>query len=187
MTVKITQRLKIQAAAASVLLVSGLALGHAAAQTNPTASAQISNALPASGGEFVASQPVAAEPQAPRLDDRHVNCMAKVVHHEAGNQPLAGQIAVAQVLLNRVKRGFGDDVCEVANQPGQFFRLGRYHPDRKSARWAEAVDVARTVLAGEARDWSKGALFFHANWAKPNSFFRGRTKVVRLEDHDFYR
>lgn len=186
MTLKFTSRLQLQAAGAAVLLASGLALGHAAAQTSPNA-----NALPVAGSENAAAQPVANEPEPPRidasLDASHVNCMAKVVHHEAGNQPLAGQIAVAQVLLNRVKRGFGDNVCDVANQPGQFFRLNRYHPDRKSAEWAEAVDVARTVLAGEARDWSKGALYFHANWARPNSFFRGRTKVVRLEDHDFYR
>lgn len=182
MIVKFTPRLQMQAAVAAVLLASGLALGHAAAQTSPNA-----NALPESGSAIAAAQPVADEPEQPKLDARHVNCMAKVVHHEAGNQPLAGQIAVAHVLLNRVKRGFGDDVCDVANQPGQFFRLNRYHPNRKSAEWAEAVDVARTVLSGEARDWSKGALYFHANWAKPDRFFRSRTKVARLEDHDFYR
>ena len=113
--------------------------------------------------------------------------MAKVVHHEAANQPRKGQIAVAQVLVNRVKQGFGDDVCDVANQPGQFFRLSRYHPDRKSPTWAAAMTVARTVLAGQARDWSRGALYFHANWAKPDGFFRGRKKLARLEDHDFYR
>lgn len=181
----------MQAAAAAVLLASGMALSHVAAQTTDsvTPDSQAAN-------QPVAAAPAEVEPVAQArpspdersgLNQRHVTCVAKVVHHEAGNQPLAGQIAVAQVLINRVKRGFGDDVCDVANQPGQFFRLGRYHPNRKSAEWAEAVEVARTVLAGDARDWSKGALYFHANWARPNSFFRGRTKVARLEDHDFYR
>ena len=182
MIMKFTPRLQMQAAVAAALLASGLALGHAAAQTNPNAIA-----VPDAGSEIATPQPVAQESEPPRLNERHVDCMAKVVHHEAGNQPLVGQIAVAQVLMNRVKQGFGDDVCAVASQPGQFFRLNRYHPNRKSARWTEAVDVARSVLTGEARDWSKGALFFHANWARPDSFFRGRTKVARLEDHDFYR
>ena len=182
MLVNFTPRLQMRAALAAVMLVSGMALGHAAAQTSPNAVA------PADSSRMVAAaQPMAQELEAPRLNERHVSCMAKVVHHEAGNQPLAGQIAVAQVLMNRVKRGFGYNVCEVANQPGQFFRLNRYHPDRNSAQWAAAVDVARSVLAGDARDWSKGALFFHANWARPDRFFRGRTKVARLEDHDFYR
>ncbi|WP_164156857.1 cell wall hydrolase [Sandarakinorhabdus rubra] len=120
-------------------------------------------------------------------NQRHVECVAKVVHHEAANQPLKGQIAVAQVLVNRVNKGFGKDVCAVANQPGQFFRLNRYHPDRDSSSWSRAVDVARAVLAGEARDHSNGALFFHANWASLNGFFRTRTRVASVEDHDFYR
>lgn len=167
----------MQAAVAAVLLASGLALSHVAAQPAESAPA------PAP----VQVEPVAVEPEQPTLNERHVNCMAKVVHHEAGNQPREGKIAVAHVLLNRVKKGFGDNVCAVAKQPGQFFRIDRYHPDRKSDGWAEAVAVARDVLAGEARDWSKGALYFHANWAKPDRFFRSRTKVARLEDHDFYR
>lgn len=181
MNVHFTSRLQIQVAAAAVLMASGLALGHVAAQTPDFNSAS----TPAPAPDLV--EPVALEPEAPKLNERHVNCVAKVVHHEAGNQPREGKIAVAHVLMNRVKRGFGDNVCAVAKQPGQFFRIDRYHPDRASEGWAEAVDVARTVLAGEARDWSKGALFFHANWAKPDRFFRSRTKVARLDDHDFYR
>jgi spore germination cell wall hydrolase CwlJ-like protein len=178
MNVKFTPRLQMQAAVAAVLLASGLALGHVAAQTpEPVAVAPVATPAP----------PVADEPEPIKLNERHVNCVAKIVHHEAGNQPREGKIAVAHVLLNRVKKGFGDNVCAVAKQPGQFFRIDRYHPDRKSDGWAEAVDVARDVLAGEARDWSKGALYFHANWAKPDRFFRSRTKVARLDDHDFYR
>lgn len=177
-------RLQMLAAGAGITLFSGLAVSHVAAQTGP-------DPIPAPVAP--AAQPAldiapAAEPEpAPELNPRHVTCVAKVVHHEAANQPREGQIAVAQVMVNRVKHGFGKDVCEVANQPGQFFRLKNYHPNRNGKRWAAAVDVARTVLAGEARDHSKGALYFHANWAKPDAFFRTRTKIAELEDHDFYR
>ncbi len=171
----------MQAAFAAVALTSALAIGHVGfAQP-----AVIDIPAQTTATEIVVGE--AAETAPPELNDRHVTCIAKVVHHEAGNQPREGKIAVAHVLMNRVKQGFGDNVCDVANQPGQFFRLNRYHPNRKSEAWAEAVDVARTVLAGEARDHSRGALYFHANWARPNSFFRGRTKVARLDDHDFYR
>jgi hypothetical protein len=141
MNVKFTPRLQMQAAAAAVLLASGLALGHVAAQT-PESQAAAQPVAPAQ------TAMVAAEPEQPKLNERHVNCVAKVVHHEAGNQPREGKLAVAHVLLNRVKKGFGDNVCAVAKQPGQFFRIDRYHPDRKSDGWAEAVDVARDVLAG---------------------------------------
>ncbi len=170
------------AAAAAAVLMSGLAVNHVAAQPSPE---MAETDIPAAAPE-PALAAVEAEP-APELDPRHVTCVAKVVHHEAANQPREGQIAVAHVMVNRVKHGFAADVCAVANQPGQFFALSRYHPNRKTATWAAAVDVARTVLAGEARDHSKGALYFHANWAKPDRFFRSRTKIAVLEDHDFYR
>lgn len=177
-------RSQMLAAGAAITMISGLAVSHVAAQTGPdVVPAPVAPVIQAAPAEVPAVEP---EP-APELNPKHVTCVAKVVHHEAANQPRAGQIAVAQVIMNRVKHGFGDDVCEVVNQPGQFFKLSRYHPDRKTPAWAAAVDVARTVLAGEARDHAKGALYFHANWAKPDAFFRGRTKIVQLEDHDFYR
>lgn len=180
--VTLSPRHQTLAAASAVLLVSTLAIAHASATTTPIAN-QIKApaavaALPADTEVFAATPPI---------DSRAVNCMAKVVHHEAGNQPREGKIAVAHVLMNRVKAGFADHVCAVANQRGQFFRLSAYHPDKTSAGWAQAVDVARDVLAGEVRDHSNGALFFHANWARLDGFFRTRTKVARLDDHDFYR
>lgn len=174
------------AAAAAVALVSGVALATVSTPTTPPTGAP--------GAAEVAAATLAreqAEAQAARklaaLDPKAVNCMAKVVHHEAGNQPRKGQIAVAHVLVNRVKRGFADHVCDVANQRGQFFRLARYKPNRKSGEWAEAVGVARAVLAGAEPDHSKGALYFRATWKPANSFFRSRTRVTRLEDHVFYR
>lgn len=181
MIVNLNPRLQMQAASVAVLLVSCLALGHAAAQTPDTSPE--APVVP----QVVAAVPVAPESEQIKLDKQHVTCVAKVVHHEAGNQPRAGQIAVAHVLMNRVKHGHGSDVCDAAKRPGQFFPIDRYHPDRSTNQWSEAVAVARDVLAGKARDTSKGALFFHANWAKPDRFFRSRTKVARLEDHDFYR
>jgi len=188
-----TPRLQMLAASAAIVMSSGLALSHVAAQPSPRQEADIAPpAAPAAEPALPEAAPdpvrrAAEQDPPPRLDPRQVACVAKVVHHEAGNQPREGQIAVAHVMVNRVRRGFGDDVCEVANQPGQFFRLSRYHPNRNTQTWAAAVDVARTVLSGDAHDYSKGALYFHANWAKPDRFFRGRTKLARLEDHDFYR
>lgn len=174
------------AAAAAVALVSGVALATVSTPTTPptgapSAAAVAEATLAREQAEAQAARKLAA------LDPKAVNCMAKVVHHEAGNQPRKGQIAVAQVLVNRVKRGFADHVCQVANQRGQFFRLARYKPNRKSAEWAEAVGVARAVLAGAEPDHSKGALYFRATWKPANSFFRSRTRVTRLEDHVFYR
>ncbi len=176
------------AAAAAVLFTSGMAIAHASNTPFTAAADRPIVAVPAPPVQIEPVAAVKAEPTAePKLDPRAVTCIAKVVHHEAANQQRKGQIAVAHVLVNRVKAGFADHVCAVANQRGQFFPLNSYHPDKRSAEWADAVDVARDVLAGEVRDHSNGALFFHANWARLDSFFRTRTKVARLEDHDFFR
>jgi N-acetylmuramoyl-L-alanine amidase len=174
--VTLSPRHQTLAAVAVVMCISGVAIAHAG--TLPEAPPPAVIDLPPD------TQVVAAPPP---IDTRAVTCMAKVVQHEAGNQPREGRIAVAHVLMNRVKAGFADHVCAVANQRGQFFPLSSYHPDRNSAGWADAVAIARDVLAGEVRDHSNGALFFHANWARTDSFFRTRTKVARLDDHDFYR
>lgn len=117
-----------------------------------------------------------------------IECIAKVVHHEAGNQPLAGRLAVAQVIVNRTESGhFPESVCAVVNQPGQFFSLASYNPARNTPMWRAAVDAARAALNGEAGHIAPGALFFHSAAASPNRFFRSRERVAQLHDQIFYR
>ena len=129
-------------------------------------------------------QKVAAE-----IDPQTLDCMAKVVHHEARNQPRAGQVAVARTLINRMKAGrFGETVCEVANQPGQFFNTASYHPNRETDTWTSAVDVSRAVLRGdEDADGVSGAVYFRAAYRPANAFFRTRQRIGAIGDHIFYR
>ena len=120
--------------------------------------------------------------------DAELECMAKVVHHEAGNQSRRGQIAVAQTIMNRIESGrFASTICGVANQPGQFFRTSSYNPDRSGAQWKSALSVAREVRSGDTAEVAPGALFFRASYASATRFFRGRQQVATLGDHVFYR
>lgn len=117
-----------------------------------------------------------------------IECVAKVVHHEAGNQPHTGKLAVAQVIVNRAESGrFPGKVCDVANQPGQFFRLAAYNPARNTQMWRAAVDAARAALSGQGNDVTRGAMFFHSAASRPDRFFRSRQRVVQLHDQVFYR
>jgi N-acetylmuramoyl-L-alanine amidase len=121
------------------------------------------------------------------LVDPELECIAKVVHHEAANQPRDGQLAVAQLIMNRVESGrFPDTPCKVANQPGQFFNTHAYRP-RKDSRWDMAVDVAREARDGATADVVPGAYFYHAAYQAPNRFFQSRQRVAVLGDHVFYR
>jgi spore germination cell wall hydrolase CwlJ-like protein len=120
--------------------------------------------------------------------DKQLECMAKVVMHEAANQARSGQLAVAQLIMNRVGQDrFGDSVCEVVNQPGQFFRTASYHPRRDSDRWATAVEVSRQAMAGHGDQVVPGAVFYHSAHSTPNRFFRSRQRITMVGDHVFYR
>jgi N-acetylmuramoyl-L-alanine amidase len=120
--------------------------------------------------------------------DKQLECLAKVVLHEASNQPRTGQLAVAQLVMNRVgKPKFANTVCEVVNQPGQFFPTASYNPRRDTQRWANAVEVARQAMAGDAEQVVPGAVFYHAAYQAPNRFFRTRERITLVGDHVFYR
>jgi len=130
-----------------------------------------------------------AAPVAASVDAASVECMAKVVVHEAANQPREGKIAVAQTLVNRLKVGgrFGGSICEIVNQRGQYFRIASFHPRKNSDGWQEAVEVAHEVLAGQAEPVAPGAIYFRASYAPANAFFRTRERVATVGAHVFYR
>ncbi|ARS26513.1 cell wall hydrolase [Sphingomonas sp. KC8] len=170
--------------------------------------ATISSALPAMSsddahaaiiaegpGEAVEAPVLALDPPAAPAtevaaveDEAELDCIAKIVHHESANQPRAGQLAVAQLVMNRVESGrFADTICGVAHQPGQFFNTRAYNPRRDSATWKTAVEVSREAIAGHTADVVPGALFYHASYVAPPRFFRTRARAGVLGDHIFYR
>ena len=54
-----------------------------------------------------------------------ITCMAVAIYFEARNQPIAGQLAVAHVISNRVaSRHYPDTVCEVIQQGAANSRSG---------------------------------------------------------------
>ena len=131
----------------------------------------------------VEAQPVPADQIAA------IDCIAKVVRHEAANQSAKGQLAVAQLIVNRTHAGsrFGHTACAVVNQPGQFFDTDSYHPDRNSDAWTRAVAVSRDAVENVSPAVVPGALFYHAAYQATPRFFRGRQRVAVLGDHVFYR
>jgi len=145
---------------------------------------------PVAAPQVVADDSVSqTAPVTTSVDAASVECMAKVVMHEAANQPREGKIAVAQTLVNRLKVGsrFGGSICEIVNQKGQYFRIASFHPRKNSDGWQEAVEVAHEVLAGQAEPVAPGAIYFRASYAPANAFFRKRERVATVGAHIFYR
>ncbi len=145
-------------------------------------------AAPISGPEFDRDQAAPADEQPAALAATDVECMAKVVMHEAGSEPRDGKVAVAQTLVNRLAAGrFGGSICQVANQPGQFFNTAAYRPDRDGEGWTDAVAVARAVLSGAEDVVAPGAMFFRAAASPASGFMRTRQRVAEIGAQVFYR
>lgn len=181
----------------SLTAVSGVASAHVAMNTDsepqiapqstPVADvpAPIAFAAPAPVVQALPeAEPALTETETASLDKREVECVAKVVVHEAGNQPHRGQVAVAQVIRARMTSGrFADSACGVVKQRGQFFNVDAYDPPRNNGRWDTAVDIAKRTLSGKGEDVAPGALFFHSAGASMPK----RTRVTQIADHTFYR
>ena len=121
---------------------------------------------------------------APQAADAELTCLAKIVLHEAGNQSRTGQLAVAQVVMNRVHSGrFAGTICGVAMQRGQFFNVHAYNPPHDS-RWRLALEVARDARDGLSEPVIGDALFFHAAYA---GGVGNHHQVGRIGGHIFYR
>lgn len=129
---------------------------------------------------------VAAQPSHDDDDDA-IRCLAGAIYFESKGEPLAGQLAVADVILNRAKSGrFPSDVCDVVTQRGQFsfVRGGRIPAINEDSRsYRTAVAVARVALADAWNSEAERALYFNRGRA-PSS---GLKKVAAIGNHTFWR
>lgn len=120
--------------------------------------------------------------------DAELNCLAVGVYYESKGEPLEGQLAVAEVILNRAKSGrFPTSVCGVLTQRGQFsfVRNGRLPQPPASARaWKTALAVAQVARDDAWDSRVSNALFFHARYVSPG--WR-RARVGSVGNHIFYR
>jgi len=116
-------------------------------------------------------------------------CLALNIYHEARDQPLAGQIAVAQVVVNRVHHeDYPSSVCSVIKQKHQFSWLWDDISDKpyEKEAWVLSQRVAKSVLDGRTIEIVEGATHYHATSVKPK-WARRFYKVVQIDKHIFYR
>lgn len=116
-----------------------------------------------------------------------VECLAKNIYHESRNQPLEGQIAVAQVTVNRVaSQQFQNTVCGVVYAPSQFsWTLDKRKRVRDQEAWQVSVSIARAVLTRSITLPHFPALYFHTPQVNPR-WNRNKTVVARIGNHIFY-
>jgi spore germination cell wall hydrolase CwlJ-like protein len=141
-------------------------------------------------------KPNYAELIAPERTDREERCLAEAVYFEARSEPEAGQAAVAQVVLNRVKSGlYPSSICGVVYQNRSRYMACQFtfacegkplrvtEPDA----WARATRIANNVLKGNTYLANVGeALNYHANYVRPY-WARHLQKTSIIGHHIFYK
>lgn len=120
--------------------------------------------------------------------DRETECLAAATYFESKSEPLEGQLAVANVILNRTESGrFASTACGVVYQRGQFsFVRGGSMPPiaRNSADWREAVAIAYIAKNDLWKAPAEHALYFHAKRVSPGWRMQ---RVAAVGNHVFYR
>ena len=135
-------------------------------------------------------------------------CLALNTYHEAKNQSLVGQVATAQVVMNRVEdKRFPNTICEVVKQdptrpswedPEKEYPIkhrcqfswycdGKDDTPKNEKAWKTAQDVACLVLYDKIKlDVTEGATHYHATYVRP-SWAKTKKRTTRIEKHIFYK
>ena len=129
-------------------------------------------------------------------------CLAQNIYYEARGSLFADQVAVADVVLNRVKdTRYPNTICEVVHQgrqyaSGQMIRNqcqfswycdGKSDYPRDKEAWAKAQQIAYMMLYyQEHRGLTEGATHYHADYVAP-SWARDLQLVGQIGVHIFYR
>jgi hypothetical protein len=126
---------------------------------------------------------------------RALDCLTAAVYYEARSEPLDGQRAVAQVVLNRVRHpAFPRSICGVVFQ-GRERRTGcqfSFTCDGSLLRapaagpWRQAEEIARAALAGQTEPSVGTATHYHADYVLPKWAFQ-LGKIGQIGRHIFYR
>ena len=158
------------------------------ARLRKVAAGETAGAAPSAEEVWLRAQP------APKGDDEWA-CLAHAIYFEARGEPLAGQFAVAEVILNRVDSpAYPGTVCGVVQQGSrnlhrcQFSDACDGRPDKASDMTAFelAGKIARAMLDGRPRTLTGGATHFHAAHVRP-VWAKASAKTTRIGAHSFYR
>jgi spore germination cell wall hydrolase CwlJ-like protein len=151
---------------------------------------------------FKGQSPLALEPSRPFMltgaaseREKALHCMTQAVYFEAGFEPIEGQEAVAQTVINRVRHpGYPKSVCGViyegaARGTGCQFSFtcdGSLNRAISPVIWTNAEIVAKRALGGFVMKDVGAATHYHANYVYPY-WAPTLVKLRTVGTHIFYR
>ena len=122
-------------------------------------------------------------------------CLAEAIYFEARGESTRGQVAVAEVILNRVdSRRYPKTVCKVVKQGTGKRNLCQFTytcdgiPDRihEKRAFLKAAKIAKLMLDGRPRVLTGNATHYHTTAVSPR-WSKKLTKTALIGDHIFYR
>lgn len=124
-----------------------------------------------------------------KASEREVHCLAENMYHEARGESVKGQIAVAQVTLNRVLHSthFKSSICGVVYEKHQFsWTDDKSKRIRDNKTWQMTKALAQSILDGYNHIPNFKAIYYHANYVKP-SWSRTKQFITIIGSHAFYQ
>lgn len=131
------------------------------------------------------------------IDETALVCLAHNIYHEARGEEIEGQLAVANVTMNRVASpDFPDDVCGVITEDKgskawdcqfSWWCDGKSDDPKNSETYQLSVLLAIEVLRGAAPDNTQGSLFYVAKSALDRKWVKNLESVGQIGRHFFMR
>jgi spore germination cell wall hydrolase CwlJ-like protein len=117
-------------------------------------------------------------------------CLSQALYYEARGEGIEGQLAVADVILQRQRSKYHPDtICGVVYQPYQFSFVmdGSMLREIDVDAWNRADDLSGRILRNEVKTGLTGrALFYHAKSVRPD-WADSMIKTAEIGNHIFYR
>lgn len=123
-------------------------------------------------------------------------CLALTVYYESRAEPMVGQLAVAQVVLQRVESEFyPDTVCEVVQEGGtnrhrcqfSYWCDGKAETPNDQRAWARALDIAEMAAAGAQIMVLEGCLHYYSILFDAPYWTDTMKEAATIGHHRFYR
>ncbi|MCK5424010.1 MAG: cell wall hydrolase [Emcibacter sp.] len=129
------------------------------------------------------------------ISDKSFKCLAQAVYFEARSEPFEGQVAVAYVILNRVKdRRYPNSICGVVFQNEKrrhrcqfsFACDGLSDNPYELVAWNVARRVAGGTLRNATSDVTARSTHYHAKYVSPR-WAKSLQPTIQVGSHIFYR